>query len=53
MSEEAERTTTRLLANLDDVRRARLTDAYKGEPPDRLCARCSLPTFAMLNGVSG
>jgi hypothetical protein len=52
MSAEAERTTTRLLANLDDVRRERLTLLYRTHGavvPERLCSSCFLPLAGVLN----
>jgi hypothetical protein len=51
ISEEVERTTRRLLASLDDERRARLAETYHGEAPEVLCATCFLPTVATLNGA--
>jgi hypothetical protein len=52
MSDEMERTTRRLLVSLDDERRARLTETYKGTVPEVLCPTCFLPTVATLNGVT-
>jgi len=51
LTEEVERTTTRLLAGLDDARRARL-DTYYGDlatAPERLCAGCFNVTASVLN----
>lgn len=46
---EVRRTTTRLLASLDPLRRQRLADAYAGQPPDMLCAVCMNGTVSSLN----
>lgn len=52
ISPEAERTTARLLANLDDRRRERLTLLYQTHGavvPEHLCADCFLPLVGVLN----
>lgn len=51
LNEEIERTTRRLLASLDDERRGKLAETYRGVPPDVLCATCMNVTVAFLNGV--
>lgn len=52
LNDEMERTTRRLLTSLDDERRARLTETYKGTAPEVLCATCFNPTISMLNGAT-
>lgn len=52
LNDEMERTTRRLLASLDDERRARLTETYQGTAPEVLCGPCFLPTVATINGAS-
>lgn len=49
ISEEVERTTSRLLATLDDSRRVRLDEIYAGEPPDQMCAPCFIANVGSLN----
>jgi hypothetical protein len=53
VNEQVERTTRRLLASLDDTRRAILAAHYQGAPPDVLCAGCFNATAGVLSGVSG
>lgn len=53
LSDEMAMTTRRLLASLDEGRRAKLVETYQGsEPPEVLCGECFLPTVATLNGVT-
>jgi len=50
VSEEVERTTRRLLASLDDRRKAKLADIFEGRSvPDVLCAPCFNPILATVN----
>jgi hypothetical protein len=51
MTEEAARTTARLLRNLDSVRTDRLATLYLGESPGVLCSTCFLTTAGVLNGI--
>lgn len=49
INEEVERTTTRLIASLDDARRAKLVELYPENTPAMTCANCFLPIAAALN----
>jgi hypothetical protein len=51
LNDEIDRTIRRLLASLDDERRAKLAETYQDTPPDVLCGDCFLPTVATLNGA--
>jgi hypothetical protein len=52
VNEQVEGTTRRLLASLDDTRRATLAAHYQDAPPEVLCAGCFNATAGVLNGVS-
>jgi hypothetical protein len=50
VNEEVERTTRRLLASLDERRKAKLADIFEGRSvPEVLCAPCFNPILATVN----
>lgn len=51
MSDDAERTTRRLLASLDGERYRQLSDTYQGDPPTVLCSACFNPTASTINSM--
>lgn len=46
---EVERIVKRMLAGLDDVRKAFLAETYQGTAPEILCAACMNVTSGVLN----